>query len=237
MKRLRGFLWGKRLVLAALALLFAAALVAECLHTREPAAPSAAQPHEYVIIIHVDEKRLYLLDHGELVKSFPIATGKPGYSSPIGDWKIANKGIKQSKSFGARWLGLDVPWGVYGIHGTNAEGKIGAAVSHGCFRLRNRDILQLYKMVDIGTPVIVRNGPYGPFGTGFKTIKYGERGADVKEVQQRLKELGYYRGWASGIYDYDLTVALNTFQQEHNLPVENKITRDDLLAMGFIEFE
>lgn len=237
MNRVRRLLTARNLVLAALALLYAGALLAECLHGQEHAVASEATAHHYVILVHVDEKRLYLLENGELVQSFPIATGKPGFASPIGDWEITSKGIKKGKSFGARWLGLNVPWGVYGIHGTNAEGKIGAAVSHGCIRMRNRDIRKLYDMVSVGTPVIVRNGPYGPFGTGFKTISPGERGADVKAVQQRLSELGYFYGWASGIYDYDLTLALKRFQQDAGLTVEDKITRDDLIKMGFLEFE
>lgn len=190
-----------------------------------------------LILINVDEKRLYLLENGEVLKKFTVATGKSGFSSPIGDWKIVNKGTAWGKGFGSRWMGLNVPWGCYGIHGTNDEGRIGQAVSHGCIRMRNRDVIELYKLVQIGTPVIIRNGPYGQFGMGFKTVKPGQRGADVMAVQKRLRELGYYTGPVNGIYGESLKQALNAFQRRNGLPVENNITHDDYTAMGFIEFE
>lgn len=192
----------------------------------------------YTILIHVDDKKLYLLDADcNVVKKYSIATGKSGFSSPIGNWKIVNRGTAWGKGFGARWLGLNVPWGTYGIHGTNMEGLIGQAVSHGCIRMRNKDIIELYNLVGIGTPVVIRNGPYGPFGMGFKTLLPGQRGADVLEVQKKLKELGYYDGEEDGIYGEKLKEALFEFQREHGLKVENKITHEDYVAMGFIEFD
>lgn len=47
--------------------------------------------------------------------------------------------------------------GQYAIHGTNRPGSIGGFVSYGCIRMHNRDILDLYGRVGIGTRVIVRN--------------------------------------------------------------------------------
>ena len=41
------------------------------------------------------------------------------------------------------------------IHGTKHEHKIGAAASHGCVRMRNADVIELFEMVDEGTPVII----------------------------------------------------------------------------------
>ncbi|MCW8962422.1 MAG: L,D-transpeptidase [Gammaproteobacteria bacterium] len=41
------------------------------------------------------------------------------------------------------------------IHGTNEEGRIGQAVSHGCIRLKNRDVITLYEQVEEGTAVII----------------------------------------------------------------------------------
>jgi hypothetical protein len=43
----------------------------------------------------------------------------------------------------------------YGIHGTNNPASIGQAVSHGCIRLRNEDVTQLYHLVTVGTPVFI----------------------------------------------------------------------------------
>lgn len=41
------------------------------------------------------------------------------------------------------------------MHGTNNPASIGQAVSHGCIRLRNEDIAQLYHVVSVGTPVFI----------------------------------------------------------------------------------
>jgi lipoprotein-anchoring transpeptidase ErfK/SrfK len=55
---------------------------------------------------------------------------------------------------GARVIGLG-PGGEYAIHGTNVPSKIGSAVSFGCFRMHNRDVIDLYERVRMGTPVVV----------------------------------------------------------------------------------
>lgn len=54
---------------------------------------------------------------------------------------------------GVRALYLD--WGAYRIHGTNAPKSIGRAVSSGCIRMRNEDVVDLYERVHIGAPVYV----------------------------------------------------------------------------------
>jgi lipoprotein-anchoring transpeptidase ErfK/SrfK len=41
------------------------------------------------------------------------------------------------------------------IHGTKHEDKIGTAASHGCVRMRNADVIELFEMVDEGTPVVI----------------------------------------------------------------------------------
>ncbi len=42
------------------------------------------------------------------------------------------------------------------IHGTNQEGRIGTEASHGCVRMNNADVIALYDMVEVGTPVTIR---------------------------------------------------------------------------------
>ena len=42
------------------------------------------------------------------------------------------------------------------IHGTHEEERIGHPASHGCVRMRNDDVIELYTMVDVGTPVIIK---------------------------------------------------------------------------------
>jgi L,D-transpeptidase-like protein len=41
------------------------------------------------------------------------------------------------------------------IHGTKHEDKIGTAASHGCVRMRNEDVIELFEMVNEGTPVVI----------------------------------------------------------------------------------
>ncbi len=191
---------------------------------------------KYSILIQIDEKKLYLYEDGICIKQYTIASGRPDLPSPIGDWEITDKG-KWGKSFGGRWLGLNVKWGSYGIHGTTNQNSIGRAASHGCIRMYNKDIRELYDIVPSGTPVIIRNGPFGSFGTGFRNLKPGDRGADVLAVQERLKALGYFTDEATGIYEESLKTAIYKFQKDYNLKVKFTITLSDYNAMGFREFE
>jgi lipoprotein-anchoring transpeptidase ErfK/SrfK len=55
---------------------------------------------------------------------------------------------------GTRWLGLSQKG--YGIHGTNAPKSVGHAASHGCIRLRNRDVERLFTMLQVGDVVQIR---------------------------------------------------------------------------------
>jgi hypothetical protein len=197
---------------------------------------SAAKKPEYVIFIEIEDKTLYLLEDGVCVKKYPISSGKSDTPSPIGYWKIISKDT-WGAGFGGRWMGLNVPWGKYGIHGTSRPGSIGHAASHGCIRMYNDDVKELYDIVPHGTRVVIVNGPFGPFGTGFKPLEPGDRGADVMEIQRRLKDLGYFKGWISGIYNDDLKHAVHSFQKDKGLPVTNIITRRCWEAMGFREFE
>lgn len=64
----------------------------------------------YLLQIYIDEKRLYLLEDGKCIKQYPIATGTYEWPSPIGSWKIIEKG-DWGEGFGGRWLGLNVTWG------------------------------------------------------------------------------------------------------------------------------
>jgi lipoprotein-anchoring transpeptidase ErfK/SrfK len=50
---------------------------------------------------------------------------------------------------------LTLRGGEYAIHGTNRPASIGGFVSYGCIRMHNRDIVELYRLVAVGTPVIV----------------------------------------------------------------------------------
>ena len=87
-------------------------------------------------------------------------------------------------------MGLNVPWGKFGIHGTLDPYSVGWASSHGCIRMNNDDVAELYNIIPVGTKVVIANGSYGDFGTGFRDLKSGMYGSDVLQIQKKLKELG-----------------------------------------------
>ena len=89
-------------------------------------------------------------------------------------------------------MGLDVPWGKFGIHGTQDPYSLGWSSSHGCIRMENNEVEELYNIVSIGTHVTRIDGIYGPFGKGFRNLKSGMYGSDVMEIQKKLKELGFF---------------------------------------------
>lgn len=106
------------------------------------------------IIISLSKRILQLYQNHNSLYQFPIAIGKQQTPTPTGNWYIINKKILlEPNIFGSRWLGLNNLG--YGIHGTNAPNLIGFAVSHGCIRMHNADIEQLFSSVSIGTPVII----------------------------------------------------------------------------------
>jgi hypothetical protein len=191
---------------------------------------------EYTIFIEIEDKTLYLLDGNTCVKEYRIASGKSGLPSPLGRWRIIEKG-DWGEGFGGRWLGLDVPWGKYGIHGTRESGSIGTAASHGCIRMFNDDVAELYSLVPTGTEVVIVNGQFGPFGRKFDEINPGDRGADVLAIQRRLRQLGYYMGTLDGIYEDGMKKAVHQFQRDSGLKAQNTIDRQTWLNMGFREFE
>lgn len=186
------------------------------------------------ILVDIAEKRLYLLNGNELIKKYPIASGKLESPSPLGAWKIINK-AKWGGGFGTRWMGLNVPWGSYGIHGTNRPESIGYNASAGCIRMNNRDVEDLYKYVKHGTPVAIVNGFYGPFGYGLKPIEPGDYGSDVMEIQRRLRAFGYYNmEYLDGKYGPMMERAIHKFQKDHGLPQNSVIEWRTFEALGVV---
>ncbi|WP_026487574.1 L,D-transpeptidase family protein [Caldanaerobius polysaccharolyticus] len=198
----------------------------------------SSKDNSYMILIDIDEFTLYLIDarSNRIVKSYPIAVGKPETPSPVGSFKIVHKD-SWGGGFGTRWMGLNVPFGQYGIHGTNKPGSIGWAASHGCFRMRNADVEDLYSRVDLGTVVVIVGGPYGPLGHGYKEFGPGDRNSAIMQVQIRLKRLGYYKGPIDGIYEDDLKEALLRFKKDKKIPYNHFIDEDTYKALNIIPYE
>lgn len=64
------------------------------------------------IFIDINSKTLEVInrDNNQIIKKYAIASGKSSTPSPIGNWRIINKG-KWGSGFGTRWMGINVPWG------------------------------------------------------------------------------------------------------------------------------
>lgn len=105
----------------------------------------------YRITINTGARRLTLFKDGKAIRSYPVAVGKPSTPTPKGTFRIINKQINPGGPFGARWMGLSARG--YGIHGTNNPSSIGKAISNGCIRMYNKDVIELFKLVSVGTTV------------------------------------------------------------------------------------
>jgi len=116
------------------------------------------------IVVSIPDRKLAVLESGKVVKVFPTAVGKPSTPSPAGSYQIVQRlmdptwyyegkvvGPGKANPLGTRWMGLSVSG--YGIHGTNAPSSIGHNVSHGCIRMKNSDVEELFAMMAIGDGV------------------------------------------------------------------------------------
>jgi lipoprotein-anchoring transpeptidase ErfK/SrfK len=132
------------------------------------------RPGSIVIVTHAREL-YYVLGQGRAIR-YPVGVGKagmawqgrarvaqkllkPAWSPPDDIWRANPSmpgvipGGSPRNPMGAAALGLD--HGNYAIHGTNDPGSVGRFVSHGCIRMHNQDIMDLYQRVPRGTEVIV----------------------------------------------------------------------------------
>lgn len=131
--------------------------------------PNEPISEEIRLIVKLNEKRVYVYEGDRPIKSYPIAIGKPGYETPQGSFNIFSrekdptfKNFKtgaiippgKNNPLGTRWIGV---WSdgktQIGFHGTNRPQSIGKAVSHGCIRMHNKDVVALFEQVKIGTLV------------------------------------------------------------------------------------
>ncbi len=127
------------------------------------AAPEA-WAQERRIVISIPDRMAALVEQGTIVKVYPIAVGAPATPSPAGEFTIANRipnptfyqpGLVvppgKNNPLGTRWIGLSRKG--YGVHGTNNPRSIGRRASHGCIRMLNRDVEDLFPRVAEGDVV------------------------------------------------------------------------------------
>jgi lipoprotein-anchoring transpeptidase ErfK/SrfK len=120
-----------------------------------------------LIVVSIPDRKLALIEDGEVKKIYPVAVGKTTTPSPAGEFEIVNRvdnptyyhpgtviGPGAANPLGTRWIGLNQKG--YGIHGTNVPRSIGRAASHGCVRMAKRDLEELFEMVKVGDKVEIR---------------------------------------------------------------------------------
>jgi lipoprotein-anchoring transpeptidase ErfK/SrfK len=120
-----------------------------------------------VVLVSVPDRKLAVIEDGNVVATFSIAVGAAASPSPTGEFQIVSRVSNptyyrpgmvipsgKDNPVGTRWVGLSQKG--YGIHGTNAPRSIGHAASHGCIRLRNRDMERLFTMLRVGDMVAIR---------------------------------------------------------------------------------
>ncbi len=116
------------------------------------------------IVVSIPDKKLVLFEGDQAVKVYDVAVGKPSTPTPQGEFQIVQRiphptwfgpnivvAPGKNNPLGTRWLGLSVAG--YGIHGTNVPSSIGKAASHGCIRMRNEDVEELFELVGVGVKV------------------------------------------------------------------------------------
>ena len=131
------------------------------------------------IVVHTSERFLYVVQSNGRAMRYGIGVGRDGFQwqgllkitrkQEWPDW-IPPQEMIERQPYLPRWMagGPGNPLGaralylgntVYRIHGTNQPQTIGSAVSSGCFRLVNGDVIDLYERIPVGTKVIVRQRP------------------------------------------------------------------------------
>jgi lipoprotein-anchoring transpeptidase ErfK/SrfK len=124
------------------------------------------------LVLDLTQRRVTAYKNEEVLGSYPVAVGKKGWETPTGSFKVLQK-IKNptwqnpwngkimpagpNTALGERWIGF---WtngkDTIGFHGTPTVDSIGKAASHGCVRMYNKDVIELFEVVSVGTPVTVK---------------------------------------------------------------------------------
>lgn len=137
------------------------------------AKPAEADPQALRLEIRLSRRQVTLYRGDAPLKSYPIAVGRPGWETPVGSYEVKQmiknptwvhpleKGVvipggDPENPLGRYWIGFWTDgknW--IGFHGTPTPRSVGRAASHGCVRMYNKDVEELFKQVTIGTVVTV----------------------------------------------------------------------------------
>ncbi|HEX6699350.1 MAG TPA: L,D-transpeptidase family protein [Gaiellaceae bacterium] len=140
----------------------------------KPTTAQLTKQYSTYLTVSRNERRLRLFKNLKLVKTYVIAVGQQGLETPAGVYEINDKQIDPwwhvpnsawagslagrvippgpSDPLKARWLGF---YNGGGIHGTDAIYSLGTAASHGCIRMAIPDVIELYDLVPLHTPIYI----------------------------------------------------------------------------------
>jgi lipoprotein-anchoring transpeptidase ErfK/SrfK len=141
-------------------------------NTKEPTVTSEA--FDTVLLLRIGENKLYLYEDGEITHSWTVATGQPEYPTPVGIYEVTEKRYMptwvnpdpegwgkdmplsippgEGNPLGVRALNWSAP--AIRFHGTSATYSLGYNASHGCVRLSNTEVIGLYDLIDVSTPIV-----------------------------------------------------------------------------------
>lgn len=129
---------------------------------------------DQILLVRIGENKLYLYEDGQIVREWTVATGQPEYMTPTGLYEVTELRYEPTwvnpapDTWGADMPesippGPNNPLGVRAInwsapairfHGTSAVYSLGYNASHGCVRMANSDVIELYDTVEVGTPIV-----------------------------------------------------------------------------------
>lgn len=136
--------------------------------------PTQTKPGQ-AIFVSLSECHLYFYVDGKVSRDYPCTPGMSGYETPSGDWTLSYKdpaptwynphsdwsknmpetiGPGASNPLGLRALEVSCGGGIY-IHGTQNYAQLGSTGSHGCVRLANENVVELFNLVETGIPIFI----------------------------------------------------------------------------------
>jgi L,D-transpeptidase ErfK/SrfK len=137
----------------------------------EPFVPEPEVRSPVSLVVDLSDRRVYVYEEERVKTSFRIAVGRAGWETPTGRYTVISMVENPAwqhpftgeivppgngNPLGVRWIGF---WtdgkNTIGFHGTPNEETVGRAASHGCIRMYNDDVIALFEMVQVSTPVIV----------------------------------------------------------------------------------
>ncbi|MHB2017671.1 MAG: L,D-transpeptidase [Candidatus Xenobia bacterium] len=135
-----------------------------------------ASPPSDGLVLNIPERGIFYFHHGRFQKFYPVAVGRVGFETPVGQWRVIEKVVNPTwcppawanlgnkpwlpgpkNPLGDRWIGLSAH-GV-GIHGTTCPLAIGMACSHGCIRMYPDLEHELFTEAFVGMPVRIEYEP------------------------------------------------------------------------------